>query len=370
MSTPLLKDLYSTDFYAQFAQVLKRVIPKLDTEAFRRAIFAGHWPELELKDRMKHTTAVLHGILPEDFESASRLLLRLVDELEAAGMTTQRLEFMFLPDYVEQHGINHFQAAVQSMERITQFTSCEFAVRPFIVKYEARMMEQMLQWAGHPHEEVRRLASEGTRPRLPWAMALPKFKKDPAPVLPILEKLKADESLYVRRSVANHLNDISKDHPDITLRICRRWQGKSKDTDWLIKHACRTLLKAGQPEAMALFGFSDPEKIEIRNFQLSEKQVCMGDALSFSFQAGNIQSGPAKVRLEFGMYFLRANGSHSRKVFMIGERQMEASEQWEVEKSFSFKPLTTRRYYAGAHQIAIIVNGVVVTSESFHLEEC
>jgi len=367
MSTYLLKDLYSPEFYRQFAIVLKKVIPTLDINAFEQAIFDDAWPQRELKDRMKHTTTVLRTYLPDDFPGAAQLLLQLVDELEAAGMTTQRLEFMFLPDYVEKYGQEHYQASVNAMERITQFTSCEFAVRPFIVRYEKQMMKQMQSWTQHEHEEVRRLASEGCRPRLPWAMALPKFKNDPAPVIPILEELKADESLYVRRSVANNLNDISKDHPGQTLKICQEWKGASTETNWIIKHACRTLLKAGNTSAMQLFDYSAPEDIEIKNFKLSDQQVGMGGRFSFSFTAQNQASSVSKIRLEYAMYFLRSNGSHSRKVFMIGEREMQPTEEWIVEKAFSFKPLTTRKYYAGTQEIAVIVNGKEVSKKAISL---
>jgi 3-methyladenine DNA glycosylase AlkC len=366
MSAPLLKDLYSPAFYQQFTNILSRIIPGLDEAAFHQQIFTKDWPQKELKDRMRHTTAVLHHVLPKDFPKATGKIIEVVEILEQE-MTDYRLEFMFLPDYIERFGLEHYEAAVQTMERITQFTSCEFAVRPFIIKYEAQMMAQMLKWAEHPHEEVRRLASEGCRPRLPWAMALPRFKKDPALVLPVLERLKADASLYVRRSVANNLNDISKDHPDLVLDISTQWQGIGKNTDWLIKHACRTLLKAGHPEAMLLFGYAAPDDIHISDFQLSSREVSKGGKLEFTFQVKNQGQQTAKVRLEYGMYFLRANGNHSKKVFMIGERQLESHQPIAIQQSFSFKPITTRTYYAGQQEVSIIVNGVEKGKMSFVL---
>lgn len=165
---------------------------------------------------------------------------------------------MFFPDYIERFGMEDYAVAVGTMERLTAFTSCEFAVRPFIKKHEGQMLEQMLGWSEHSSHHVRRLASEGSRPRLPWAMALPKLKKDPSPILPILENLKVDSSEYVRRSVANNLNDISKDNPDVALSVFRDWIGHSPETNRIVKHGCRTLLKQGVPEAMELFGFSYP----------------------------------------------------------------------------------------------------------------
>lgn len=368
MSTPLLKDLYSPAFYRQFATVLKKVLPTLSIEAFEQAIFDKLWPERELKDRMRHTSQVLHQFLPQEFPAAAAILMNLLDELEKAEMTTFQLEFMFIPDYVEQYGQEHYEVAVSAMERITQLTSCEFAVRPFIIRYEEKMMQRMLEWTKHPHEEVRRLASEGCRPRLPWAMALPAFKKDPAPILPILEALKADDSLYIRRSVANNLNDISKDNPAIALRIFNQWKGQKAEIDWIIKHACRTLLKAGLPEAMQIFGYCPPEQIDILDFKLEPKEVPFTGSVQFSFTARNTQSTEAKVRIEYAMYFLRANGSHSRKVFMIKEQTMKGAEEVAIQKPFSFKPISTRRYYPGQHRLAIVVNGVEKLEGEFILQ--
>ena len=368
MSAPLLKDLYSPAFYQKFTNILNRIIPGLDKDSFHQQIFTEDWPQKELKDRMRHTTAVLHHFLPDDFPQATGKIVEVVEVLEKE-MTDYRLEFMFLPDYIERFGLEHYEAAVQAMERITQFTSCEFAVRPFIIKYEVPMMAQMLKWAEHPHEEVRRLASEGCRSRLPWAMALPRFKKDPALVLPILEQLKTDASLYVRRSVANNLNDISKDKPDLVLDISYRWKGIGADTDWLIKHACRTLLKAGHPKAMLLFGYAAPDNIPISDFQLSTTSVPKAGKIEFEFSIENQEPKTAKVRLEFGMYFLRSNGTHSKKVFMIGERKLESNIPSVVQQSFSFRPITTRTYYAGEQAVSIIVNGVEKMKKTFMLEE-
>jgi 3-methyladenine DNA glycosylase AlkC len=357
MSNPLLKDRYSPAFYQQFTEVLKKVIPGLNQDRFTSAIFNDQWEALELKQRMHHTAIVLHDYLSADFPRAARQLVTLVEALEAAGMTTYGLEFIFIPHYVELYGQEYFEESVGAMERITQLTSCEFAVRPFIVHYEQEMMQRMQGWTAHEHEEVRRLASEGCRPRLPWAMALPRFKKDPSLILPVLEALKTDESLYVRRSVANNLNDISKDNPEVALDIFRAWQGIGEDTDWIIKHGCRTLLKAGLPEAMALFDYAAPEQIEVRNVEIPTSEIEEGGTLSFSFSIANTTNKELKVRMEYGMYFLRANGKHSKKVFMIAERNMAANEVQHLERTFSFRPITTRRYYPGQQGLAIIING-------------
>jgi 3-methyladenine DNA glycosylase AlkC len=153
------------------------------------------------------------------------------------------LVYIFLPDYIEQYGLEDFESSVKAIENVTRFVSCEFAVRPFILKYGGTMMKKMRTWSLHKSYHVRRLSSEGSRPRLPWAISIPELKKDPSPILPILENLKNDPSEWVRRSVANNLNDIAKDHPGLVIELARKWKGISRETDAIIKHGSRTLLK-------------------------------------------------------------------------------------------------------------------------------
>ena len=186
----LLKDLYSPAFYSAFTNVLAQVIPTLDKGQFTAAIFDETFESKELKERMRHTAIVLHQFLPAEFAPAAALIEQLIRRLREEGIKESSLEYMFLPDYIETYGLDDFENSVKAMEVITQFTSCEFAVRPFLLKYGYRMMEQMVGWSLHENHKVRRLASEGMRPRLPWAMAVPALKKDPTPILPILENLK------------------------------------------------------------------------------------------------------------------------------------------------------------------------------------
>ena len=365
MSSPL-KDVYSTEFYDQLCTVMERDIPGFNRECFLKCIFSPDFEAMELKQRMSHTIEAIAQFLPEDFTHGARALCRLVDGLERAGMNEQSFEFMFLPEYIETRGLNHFDVAVESFERITQFTSCEFAVRPFIQRYGARMLERMLDWSQHDNEWVRRLASEGSRPRLPWAMALPALKQDPTPLLPILENLKTDPSETVRRSVANNLNDISKDNPDFVIGRVNDWQGLGAETDALLKHACRTLLKQAEPRAMALFGYT-LDGIEVSDFSLATTSVDFGSELVFSFHVHNSGSAALKLRLEYALYHLKKNGSHSKKVFKISERELAAGEVLPVERRHRIKPITTRVYYPGSHRVAAIANGVESASASFEL---
>jgi 3-methyladenine DNA glycosylase AlkC len=228
-------------------------------------------------------------------------------------------------------------------------------------------MRQMELWAESDNLHVRRLASEGCRPRLPWAMALPAFKRDPRLVLSILKKLKADESEYVRRSVANNLNDIAKDNPAAVVKIARHWQGESEQTDRLLKHACRTLLKQARPDIMKLFGFAKPEHIRIGDLVV-QRRVKIGGDLPFSFTLHSLQSPLGKLRIEFAMDFMKQNGRPSRKLFKFSEAEHSGNEK-SYCKSYSFRPISTRKYYAGAHGLAIIVNGFELAKATFELYE-
>jgi 3-methyladenine DNA glycosylase AlkC len=356
MST-LLKDRYSKAFFDSFTEILELLIPDFDKELFFQHVFDRAWENRELKERMKHIARTLHAFFSADFPETVEIIRQIIENLQQRNINDQGLEYMFLPDYIETYGINEYEHAVKCMEFVTPFTSCEFAVRPFILKYGDRMLEQMKRWSLHENHHVRRLASEGSRPRLPWAIALPEIIRDPTPVFPILENLKNDPSVYVRRSVANSLNDISKDHPEILITFAKRWIGISKDTDDTIKHASRTLLKKGNQTVLNIFGLAANTNIIIENFTIHTPVVGIGSSLEFAFVIRNADKSSLNVRLEYGVYYFRSNGKYSKKVFKISERQLEPYQKLEITRKQSFKPITTRRYFPGQHQLTIIING-------------
>lgn len=361
-----LKNIYNDTFFQDFTKILHHLLPDFDKDLFLTQIYDEEWENRELKQRMRHLAISLRKHLPDDYKAAIAQLLKLVNYLKE-NQRLMSFGYMFLPDYIELYGIEDFKTSVYAMEEMTQLTSCEFAVRPFIIKYPQKMMDQMLSWSKHPHDWVRRFSSEGCRPRLPWAMALPALKKDPAPILPILDNLKEDESEFVRKSVANNLNDISKDNPDITLSLAKKWKGKSKNTDWIVKHACRTLLKQAHPEALELFGFGSTEKIKIEDFKILTPKVKIGDYLEFFFQLKNSAKIPVKIRLEYGLYYLKANGSLSKKVFMISEKIYPENSITTINRKQSFRLITTRKYYPGLHQLSLIINGNETEKLDFEL---
>ncbi|NOX75922.1 MAG: DNA alkylation repair protein [Gammaproteobacteria bacterium] len=354
-----LKNLYTPTLVANVAKEVKTEYRRFDAQGFQRAVFDNDWKQRELKQRLRHITQCLHEFLPADYQQALTILT------PVASRFTDGFEYMFFPDFVELYGLENYELSVAALEWFTQFSTSEFAVRPFIVRYPKKMMSQMEHWAGHENRHVRRLASEGCRPRLPWAMALPNFKRDPAPVLRVLKKLKADDSEYVRRSVANNLNDIAKDHPDVVLTIAQQWKGKSANTDKLVRHACRTLLKNGEPDVLALFGFPPPAHVTMEKLSVA-KQVEMGSALDFSFELHGHGVKLGKLRIEYAIEFVRTRGKTTRKVFRLAEGDFSNTSK-QVKKSHSFRPITTRRYYPGRHHVAVIVNGQELEKQHFML---
>ena len=357
----LLKDLYSIEYFNNLSNALEKIdmTPKFNKDKFFDYIFSDDWENLELKGRMRRISEVLLKFFYTNFEKASKQILDLISELKKNGDPDNDFLSMFIPDYIEIYGINSYDISIKLFEEVTKFTSCEFAVRPFLVKFPKKMPEQMLLWSKNEHENVRRLSTEGIRPRLPWAMALPVYKKDPSLILPILENLKNDESLFVRKSVANNLNDISKDNPDIVIDIFKKWKkDNNKNTNWIMKHGARTLLKKGDKEVLKIFGYEfSKEMVKFDNFKIENKDniVNIGDYLVFSFYL--LSKKDLLLRLEYAIYFKKANKSLSKKVFKLSEKKFTADNDVNILKKHNFKVITTRKYYAGVHKLSIIVNG-------------
>ncbi|MCU4175679.1 DNA alkylation repair protein [Carboxylicivirga sp. N1Y90] len=366
------KNLYSKQFFDVFTEALDDVLDDFNKEQFLNKIITSEWDDLELKQRMYHISEVLATYLTRDYPKSVDQLLQIIASLKTnkveAKVKYPDLVFMLIPNYIENYGLHDFTTSVEAFQKITPFTTCEFAVRPFIIKYGDKMLMEMLRWAKHENHHVRRLASEGCRSRLPWGMALRDLKRDPNPILSILENLKNDSSEYVRKSVANNLNDISKDNPQVTIDIVKKWKGQTKETDWIVKHASRTLLKAGNQELMQLFGFGAIDDIEIRNFQVLRHEVRVGDALGFSFEIHNQSTKSELIRLEYAIYYLKKNGTHTKKVFKISEKEYAPNSITNITRRQSFKIVSTRKYHMGDHLISLIINGVEVDEGAFELK--
>lgn len=356
-----LKDIFFTQHSIdQLAGVVADVYPAFDRRRFMDLLFDAQWEGRELKTRMHHTAACLRDSLPADYPAALKILRQVAPHI-------QGFEALTFPDFVEQFGLEHRQLSLAALAYFTRFGSAEFAIRPFLEQDPQDGMRWMRAWAQDQDPAVRRLASEGCRPRLPWGRALTSFRSDPAPILPVLELLKDDPDESVRRSVANNLNDISKDHPDLVLSLCERWTGYSAHRDWIIKHACRGLLKAGDPRALALFGFADPAQVSIDNLQLSPAHPRIGETLEFSFYLQLAGEAQRSLRLEYAIDYQKARGGPRQKIFQIHEKDYAPGAHL-IRRQRPLRDYSTRTHYPGEHKLTLIVNGAQMAQESFILK--
>lgn len=364
MAEPL-KNMYDEVFLKEFGARVARAWQPFDTERFVSLTLADGWETLALKGRMRRISLSLGAVLPGEYERA-------LDVLEGIADECRGFPYLFFPDFVEVFGLSHWDRSVRALALFTRSSSAEFAVRPFIKQDPARMMAQMLAWSAAPDEHVRRLASEGCRPRLPWADALPAFKRDPSPILPILEALKADPSEYVRRSVANNLNDISKDHPGLVMELAARWHGDNPQTDALLRHACRGLIRGRADEdAMRLFGLLPAPEAIVRTWSVTPEAAAIGDAVTVAYavELSLPEVESRKLRLELAVTYPRsAEGSGYRKLFRLAEREIAGGAAIEGTRKLSFKDLSTRRHYPGTHTLALVVNGKETATTAVALE--
>lgn len=355
----LLKDEYSHEFIENLSNDIRSFYSSFNTIFFYKKVFTDEWAQKELKQRMHHVTVCLHEYLPSNYPLAIKILTKVASNY-------YRHTALIFPHYVQTYGLHDYETSVKAMETLTQFGTCEFAVRPYILKYPKKMMLQLLKWSKHPNEHVRRLASESCRPMLPWAEELTIYRKDPTPTIKILENLKLDSSAYVRKSVANHLNDISKDHPLLIISLAKKWLTEAPSTKGLLKHALRTLLKAGNSKAIKLFGYGSIHDYQIQDFHIKTPKVKIEENLEFYFTIKSINNSKKTVRIEYVIYFRKQNGQNQRKVFKISETNFNFEKK--ILKTHSFKTLSTRRYYTGEHFLALQINGVELEKKSFILE--
>jgi 3-methyladenine DNA glycosylase AlkC len=355
----LLKNMFNHESLREIALAIQSVYNSFQVDEYLKSTMDETWDSLELMARGRKITVNLRKYLPADYSEALAVLEKAVRGFPVA---------FFFPDFVEVFGQDdeNWDLSINALERYTEFWSSEMAVRPFIINHEERMMAQMLAWSKHENEHIRRLSSEGCRPALPWAIGLAKYKKDPAPILPILEQLKTDPSPYVRKSVANNLNDISKTHPDLVVKITKDWHGKNEYTDWILKHGCRTLLKKGNRDVLAIFGLDDVTSVEVEAFTLGATSASIGEDITFSFSISTKKA--AKIRLEYGIDFVKSSGKRNRKIFKISQFSLKANEKNSYTKKHSFADLSTRKHYPGTHSIALIVNGIEREKLDFELD--
>jgi 3-methyladenine DNA glycosylase AlkC len=358
-----IKDLFNEQTVGDLANAVQSAHVAFNRGAFLTRVFDADWPARELKERIRHITIVLHDLLPGEYGAALGILREAMPEVKDI------VQWVFT-DYVEVYGLDDWEASIPALEEFTERMSAEFAIRPFIVRYPERTMAQMLAWANHESAEVRRLASEGCRPRLPWGIRLQALVADPSPVLPILERLKHDPSDSVRKSVANNLNDISKDHPGVVIDLLRDWQAEGgDDIRRITNHALRTLVKKGHPEALALLGYGTADQIAVHNLAVESRAIPLGGEITFSFDIESLADEPLDVMIDYVVYHQRASGKLSPKVFKLTKRTIQPGEVLSITKRHSFAPVTTRTYYPGQHAVEPKINGKLFGQAGFVLKE-
>ncbi len=356
----LLKNKYFKDaFIKKLSESIQKVYPPFDTGSFQSFLYDG-WENKELKEKMRHITLCLNKLLPDDYPESIHILKQVAPQFGD-------FEGMVFPDYVEVYGLDYLELSLSSLKYFTRFGSSEFAIRPFLNKYFKESIDLLYECTQDENVHVRRFASEGSRLRLPWGMSVPQLKTNPEVILPILEALKDDPEMYVLKSVANSLNDLSKDYDDLMLQTCERWFGKNKNTDWLIKHACRGLLKKGNPRALNLFGFKASQHCVLKNFCCSHNTLSMGEDLIFSFELHNMDNEPCKVRVEYAIDSQKFNNKVSKKVFQITEKIFDPGIHL-IQKKHSFQDRSTRKHYPGIHTLSLILNGSVQHSYPLQLK--
>ncbi len=358
-----LKEVYNPKFLQKLANTISKIDQKFRVKEFSSIADTKSWKEKELKQRMRAIVLELEKSLsPKSFRQKVEVLKKAVLEIDQDKSSS--LALIIFPDFIEVFGEDDFDFSMSALEFFTEFGSAEFAVRQFIKLDKNRALEFFKKWAKSKNLHVRRLASEGIRPMLPWGEALVVFKKDPTEILPILEELKFDEENYVRRSIANNLNDISKNQPKLVIDLLRRWK-KEKVSSALIKHALRTLLKRGNQEALGLIDVRDSKNFTIQSFALQKTSIKISQDLVFDFVLENKEQNN-KIRLEYALYFLKKNQSHFKKIFQITTKDF-AEGKFAFSKKHSFREITTRQYNAGLHMISLVVNGIEITKLQFEL---
>ncbi len=361
----LLKEVYNDEFLNRLAAVILKLDKNFAAKKFLQ-ILKKNWHTKELKQRMRAISNALNETL------APLTYLQKIAVLKQAAPQilkdkNSNLALIIFADFIEVFGLNDFEFSMSALEFFTEFGSSEFAVRQFIKLDQKRALVFLKKWSKSKNYHVRRLACEGCRPRLPWGEVLQDFKKNPAPILPILENLKFDQVQYVRKSVANNLNDISKDHPQIVLNLMQKWSQQKVDAS-LIKHALRTLLKRGNTDALKIIGINGDElskNFTIQTFALQKAVINLSQNMMFDFALHN-QASNNKIRLEYAVYFLKKNGTHGKKIFQITTK-IFAKGVFKFTKKHRFGNLSTRKHYVGKHLISLVVNGVEFEKKEFQL---
>lgn len=358
------KNLFNPKMITGMGEHLHRVNEDFDAHRFAK-LASDDLDKLELKERSNQICDALLATLPEDFRAACKVLTDALHPIDDAELSDMQMDddgirgwsVMPMADFIARRGLDDFDHALDVLGDLTKRFSAEFAIRYFFVADPERALAKAHQWTGDENLHLRRLASEGSRPRLPWGLQLASYVKEPTPLIGLLEKLKDDSEEYVRRSVANNLNDIAKDHPDTVAAIAANWlTDASADRQRLVKHACRSLIKNGHKPTLEALGYSTPE-IVIDRLELKTQKVKLGGMLEFEVVLTSTAEKTQPLIVDFVIHHRKANGGTSPKTFKWKILDLAPGKSLKIAKKHSMKHVTTRTYHAGEHGLEIQING-------------
>ncbi|CAA9551703.1 MAG: DNA alkylation repair enzyme [uncultured Thermomicrobiales bacterium] len=358
--SPALKEIFDANRLRSIAGETAAIHPGFDAARFLTLALSG-LETLTLMQRLRRTTESLHATLPDEYRTALEILRRLAPRLNHSFAS------LILPDYVGLYGLDDFHTSMDALRFFTTFGSSEFAVRHFLRRDLSRTLAVMTTWSRDENEHVRRLASEGARPRLPWSFRLEPLIIDPSPVAPIIENLKADPSLYVRKSVANHLNDITKDHPAWVLDRIAGWILDNPHTAWIAKRALRTLIKQGDRQALAVLGADAKPDVIVHGVTVSPETIRLGDRITLSFRLTSTSATAQRLVVDYIVHYVKKSGATTAKVFKLRELTLGPGESVVLTRSQEMRDFTTRVHYPGRHEVEIVVNGERLAKTFFDL---
>lgn len=361
------KNIINDSAVKNLAAAISSVYPKFNSKSFIK--LSKELSSLELKARVLLITSYLKTHLPEDYSESLTILMDAMEKGKLKGFSLWPFS-----EYISQFGLNHFDESMKAMYKLTQNFTSEWAIRPYILKDHKKVLKYFEKWAKDKNVHVRRWVSEGSRPLLPWGQKIPLFIMDPTHTLLLLNMLKFDDEIYVRKSVANHLNDISKNHPQVVIEILRIWQKDASENDldkltWITRHSLRTLIKKGHPGALRLMGVDGKASVTVSDLKLNKKNFRINDSLEFNLHIKSTSKSSQKIIVDYAIDFMKANGKKGKKIFKLKSFELKKGEEVTLVKKHSLKPITTMKYYPGEHHLYIQINGHIVKEISWNLQK-
>lgn len=359
-SPPPLKNLFDRAQYERIATSLSLASPQFDRDRFLHLTLSG-LESRELMDRLRQTAIAADAALPGTYAEKLSVLKCIAEETE------HNFVGIWFSEFAGRFGQDSPARALAAMRHFTRFGSAEFAVRPYLLGAPEETLRTIRSWTRDRNEHVRRLACEGTRPRLPWGLRLGFLIQDPRPTRPILEALKDDTSLYVRKSVANHLNDIAKDHPEYVVDLVRTWDRSDPAIGWVVRQGLRTLIKKGHPGALNMVGADAKPLLTDITFRASPQVIHQGDELTLQLSARSTDHASQNLLVDYVIHYVKASGKTSPKVFKWKRLELATGESFTLQKRQRIRDFSTRRHHAGHHRIVLQINGQALAETQFLL---